>query len=458
MMTGRDDDAEELLSAFLDGELSSEERERIAQQLARSAEYTSRLEALQALQEALRHLPRYRLAPAAKERIQREIERLAGRSPDSAEPQEIEAELLSAYLDGEVAEQERQWVERRLAASAPCRTQLEELRTLDAQLRSLSGFHLDDGFADRVLRRIEIESDSAKPVGVSPAPDVQPAKIRERARRRFTWRGFVWTAMAVAAAIVLMVNFVPSRVDGPSRPAQPLRSPLTLVNQKLWDRLVLVYDVTVVPEGVEQGVFFQLLKRHGIQILNTVPVPEREQRSLLRCQFLEDAKWVSEETAGDMDEIRLYLVYCSARQADAMWDELRQRPAGFAAFFLNLTTRREGGGVLPRLCDAAGIKRQMGGAVPLASRFAVSSSQRKLDTFGTIGYIAPDLLAPPVAPGESILKEMQEVEANRPQDDPQASKLTDDFPCELLFVVRNLRSAIARAPMGAAPVQGPTAN
>jgi len=71
MMTGRDDWADELLSAYLDGELSSEERERIAQQLARSAEYTSRLQALQALQEALRHLPRYRLAPAAKERIQR---------------------------------------------------------------------------------------------------------------------------------------------------------------------------------------------------------------------------------------------------------------------------------------------------------------------------------------------------------------------------------------------------
>lgn len=439
----------ELLSAYLDGEVSPEERARIAQRLASDPACASHLEALQALQEALRDLPRYRLATAVEERILREIERLAVESPRPAPGQEIEAELLSAYLDGEVSDQEREWVERVLADSAPYRSQLEALRTLDAELRGLPVFQLDDGFAGRVLRRIEIESETAEPMEVSPAPQVQPAKAADAPARRSAWRGFVWAAAVVAAAVVLMVNLVPSRVE-PERPGRPLNSPLTLINHKLWDRLVLVYDVSVEPEGVEQGVFFQLLKRHGVQVLDTVPVPEREQRSLLSCQFLDDVVLVSAETAGNMDEIRLYLVYCSARQADAMWDELRKRPAGFGSFFLNLTTRREGGGVLPRLCDAAGIRRQVGEAVPLEGRFAVSRSNRKLAAFGTIGYIAPDLLAPAIAPGESILKETQKAAANRPPGVPDAPNLTDDFPCELLFVVRNLRSPIA-GPQSTAP-------
>ena len=157
---------------------------------------------------------------------------------------------------------------------------------------------------------------------------------------------------------------------------------------------MLVYDVAVTSEGVKQGAFFQLLKRHGIQVLDTVPVPEREQRLLLRCQFLKDVNLVSADTAADTDEVRLYLVYCSARQADAMWDELRKLPDGFVSFFLNLTTRSDGGGVLPRLCDAAGIRRQGGRAVHLDVDFGVSSSNRKLGKSGTIEYIHTDLLEP----------------------------------------------------------------
>ena len=77
MMTGRDDFANELLSAYLDGELSSDQREQVAHRLAADAEYRSELEALQALQAALQELPRFRLAPEANDRIMQDIRRLA---------------------------------------------------------------------------------------------------------------------------------------------------------------------------------------------------------------------------------------------------------------------------------------------------------------------------------------------------------------------------------------------
>ena len=124
MMTRQDDYADELLSAYLDGEVSYEEREQIVRRLARSAEYASRLEALQELQEAVRDLPQYRLSPEVAERIVREIERLAVEAAHSALPQEIEAELLSAYVDGEVSPEEREQIAQRLANSAECASRM----------------------------------------------------------------------------------------------------------------------------------------------------------------------------------------------------------------------------------------------------------------------------------------------------------------------------------------------
>ncbi len=440
-MIGQDDYADELLSAYLDGELSSEEAEQLAQRLARNAEYASRLEALRELQDALRDLPRYRLSPEIGRRIGQEIERLAAGSAREASEEEIEAELLSAYVDGEVSEEERRQVEHALAGSPTCRSQVEELRGLDAQLRSLPDYHLDGDFADRVLRRIGQTAAEAERATLSPAAQVTPARRPRATARHFQWRGFVWTAVTVAAAVVLMVYFYPGQVD-PVRPPKPFQSPLTLVHHKLWSRLVLVYDVTVTQPGVERGDFFQLLRRHGIQVLDTVPVSEREQRSLLRCRFLDDAQLVSPETAANLDEIRLYLVYCSARQADAMWDELRQRPEGFGGFFLNLTTRREGDGALSRLCEAAGIARTSGSAVHLDAAFAASRAHRKLGTFGTVGYVEMDLLAPPMSPGESVLDQTLKSDAQLPPDAASEPQLDEDFPCELLFVVRNLSSPV----------------
>ncbi len=439
----------ELLSAYVDGEVSAEERRQIAQLLATSADYAGRLEALQALQQALRDLPRYRLRPEIHERIRRKIQQLAADSERASQVSEAEAELLSGYLDGEVSDEERQRVERGLSENAACRSQLEDLRTLGAELRGLSAFHLDAGFADRVLQRIEEESQTTEPTGSGTTPEVQPARRFETPRDRSSWRGFVWTSLAVAAAIVLMVSLrhvpTPGPTPGPISPG-PLNSPLTLIDRKVWDRLVLVYEVSIDPEGVNSGVFFQLLKRHGIRILDTVPVPEREQRSLLKCRFLEGAEVLDGGAAAGMDEIRLYLVYCSGRQAEAMWTELQHGPQGFASSRMNFTTRREGGGVLLRLRGAAGNQRTMGSAVQLVANYGARASSRPRGIFGTIGYIDPDLLAPPPAPGESILREAEKASAERLPNESRPPEQDGNFPCELLFVVRNLFPVADAAP------------
>jgi hypothetical protein len=259
-------------------------------------------------------------------------------------------------------------------------------------------------------------------------------------------------AIAVAAVLVVMVHFRPAPEPAPflvdsgtnadvdsGRTPPGVVSPLTLVDRRLRDRLLLVYEVAVTPEGVHQGVFFRLLKRHEIHVLDTVPVPEREQRALLACRFLQGVQSVGVDAAGDMDRVQMYMVYCTARQAEAVFNDLIGRPQGFASFSMNLTTRHTGDGVLPRLAASVG-ERKLGAAIQLAANFGIlSSAGRQLGTFGTVGYVDPDLLMPPTAPGESVLRQAEQDAAAAQAGEMNPAPPADDFPCELLFVVRYLR-------------------
>ena len=439
-MTGRDDFANELLSAYLDGEVSSEERQQIAQQLAGSAEYRSELETLKALQAALQTLPRYRLPAAVHQRIMREIERLAAERTAASNPPGDEGELLSAYFDGEVFGQERQLAEHALASSPRCRSQLDQLRELDADLRLLSRFRLGDDFAARVQRQIEKQAVSTPRPRSQAVDRVQPAARSKSRARWLGWRSLAAVAVTVAAAALVIVN----RYDVPQQGQPQIGStapvsPWKLVDRRLRDRLVVVYEVSVTPEGVEQGAFFNLWKRHGIRVVDTVPVSERDQRALLACPFMQAVQRVNTGTAppAEVDHLQLYLVYCGARQAAAMTEDLYKRPDGIAAFSLALTQRSVGDGILERLRAATGDREYIGQAVHLTADLGMPSSRRsQAGTFGTISYIDPELLTPPPPPGARDLEQ-----AEQAADDPNAVWVPDDFPTEVLFLVRNLRPA-----------------
>src|SRR5258708_38579 len=64
-------------------------------------------------------------------------------------------ELLSAYLDGEATDQEREVVERALRESSQVRASLEGLRRLQADLRALPPRRLEPDFCDQVLRQAQ---------------------------------------------------------------------------------------------------------------------------------------------------------------------------------------------------------------------------------------------------------------------------------------------------------------
>lgn len=149
---------------------------------------------------------------------------------DDRRQHEIDDELLSAYLDGELSAAERAAVERRLAADPAARQLLEELRGASRALQSLPrevvGRDLSEAIVERVVGgRVSVFDGKAHS---PPETDggVLPKLTIGRSRR-----GWVWASVAVAAALLIMFLQSGNRQEEPgnlSAVAQRERTPAEL--------------------------------------------------------------------------------------------------------------------------------------------------------------------------------------------------------------------------------------
>lgn len=143
-------------------------------------------------------------------------------------------ELISAYLDGELAGAERAAVEERLATNADFRQAVEELRALRSHFELLPQYQLESSFAEKVIRRSEREvliggaplpQDRHAPALASQVEASASSAADASPDRSGSLRPFVWAFLAVAAGLLIMVlNRAPDiRLDpiarGPDAPA-----------------------------------------------------------------------------------------------------------------------------------------------------------------------------------------------------------------------------------------------
>ncbi len=118
---------------------------------------------------------------------------------------ELVPEMLSAYLDDELAAPERAALEARLGESVVWRAELDEVRAARSAVRDLATREPPPGFWDAVLARVGSEADDA-PETVAPVV----ALAERRPRRRVAW--FAAAAAAVAGIVVAVVA-VPHRSE-----------------------------------------------------------------------------------------------------------------------------------------------------------------------------------------------------------------------------------------------------
>ncbi|OHB66628.1 MAG: hypothetical protein A2V70_00820 [Planctomycetes bacterium RBG_13_63_9] len=119
-----------------------------------------------------------------------------------------ENELFSAYLDGEVDAAEQAEVEQLLATSPAARQLMEELRALSSTLQALPPYQLDEDLSDRVLRTAERQILTQSDRHPVPAP----APRRPILRRMLNPRAVIWSGLAVAAALLIMM-MEPGQLD-----------------------------------------------------------------------------------------------------------------------------------------------------------------------------------------------------------------------------------------------------
>ncbi len=132
-----------------------------------------------------------------------------------------ENEMLSAYLDGELAPHERQEVERLLAADAEARQTLADFRALRAALQSLPLERLEPDFRDRVLRLAEHRM-LAEPVVAGPG-ELRPVAggWKRLAGRLVRPRNLFWPAVAAAAALMIVLWHGRPAEEVSQKPAAP---------------------------------------------------------------------------------------------------------------------------------------------------------------------------------------------------------------------------------------------
>jgi anti-sigma factor RsiW len=138
---------------------------------------------------------------------------------------ELDDELLSAYVDGELTVEERAAVEARLASDPAARQLLHQLRSVSQSVQALPMEPVGRDLREQILRR----AGALKPaVGTS---DVMPKVTIFQTRR--PW---VWASLAVAAGLLIMV-LQPGDERGKSLPAIAKHDGGTAVNRPLEESL-----------------------------------------------------------------------------------------------------------------------------------------------------------------------------------------------------------------------------
>jgi anti-sigma factor RsiW len=126
---------------------------------------------------------------------------------------DLELDMLSAYLDGELNDAERAAVEQRLDASEEWRAELAEVESARAIVRGLPVRDAPPGFWDRVLAQVEAATatdidasfDGTTTDDVAPPVPISAARGARRGTTSGRGRVVTWVAGAAAAVAALVV-------------------------------------------------------------------------------------------------------------------------------------------------------------------------------------------------------------------------------------------------------------
>ena len=170
------------------------------------------------------------------------------------------APLLSAFVDGELTEEERAEVLAHVSECEKCRRLLGELTALHAALGELEDEDVPAGFTEGVMAAVRAEKAAKKP----------------QAKKRSAWRR--WMPMAACAAIVAL--------------AAAVTIPRTAMKQEANDA------APAAPAAQEEQAMFSMAAPHGDPLPDTdaeVEYPEQ------RCETVQSSPYYDRQLGGAAD-------------------------------------------------------------------------------------------------------------------------------------------------------------
>ncbi len=120
---------------------------------------------------------------------------------------ELDDELLSAYLDGELSAEERAAVEARLATDPAAQQMLHELRSVSQSVQAMPTETIGRDLSEEILRRAR-EAKPALGAAAKSGTASQPSPFGDTIPKITIFgskRAWIWASLALAAGLLIMV-------------------------------------------------------------------------------------------------------------------------------------------------------------------------------------------------------------------------------------------------------------
>ncbi|MBP88808.1 MAG: hypothetical protein CMJ64_19200 [Planctomycetaceae bacterium] len=231
----------------------------------------------------------------------------------------VSTERISAYLDGELSDDERQLVERQLAESEEHRQLLAELEAVRAELRALPSFSPPADLQARIAAQIEVAKVTPAGEPTVTIPETEWSHTRRR----------VLVAAASLAAMVAIILLSRGPTVDPPRPNPPLQT--APVHLQKPPQMIMVYDVTVTEAGQDRKAFEKLLKQLEIGLDPTMKMSGEVEDDLVALRQIGQTNFTTGESykkdpatpkSGENDQVELIYVSGTLSKLDQLGREL----------------------------------------------------------------------------------------------------------------------------------------
>ncbi len=328
-------------------------------------------------------------------------------------PDHINRELISAYIDGELAARDRELVERALADSASLRQLHDELLEVQARWTELPRFELPRNFAQGVERRVGRR---------------EPVAAAERTQ--WSLSGILAAAAAVAAVLALAFLADPWRFGedshqelverGAPSDEEPADGPIDWTRESLvyyrdepGDRpqYSLVLDITVTTLGRVNNSFEDVLRKAGVPLDPDLAVDQELESTILASRMAASVEIDDGESDELRNEVQMTYVIGTVARIDDIWFRLKERTTEFARPRLDIAVTSQDRNVLRRLNESS--RRRFASAATktkrtLAHRLTFSAPLR--GTLGLLGAISTPALGTQLTPGQAEDPSLPDIE------------------------------------------------